>query len=641
MAKTINPLLGGGFEALEPVGTMEYLKLILNLNLRGSTVPGTFNRTLPGLISALTVFVVLVNPLGARQTDPILLQSIQNESALPQETQSTPKYDFAPPVTQPRRSIAAPVENNFGSGMTGVTPRDSSGGQLGGFVTPLNRGDQSNSQLDVEPKNRRLPGGQKAVAETSGRVEVIRERYPDGKVQIMRQVTQDKDQNYFNHGSWQLFNRRGEFMGQGEYYLGRMEGQWKRWHPSKGAELFSAAPFNQFQGPYLSSAEFSNGKLHGVWTIADREKSSIFEVSYQDGIRHGTATWYHTNGSRMRECIFREGVLDGPLFEWDADSKVTRKEEYIQGRRIVSDVQYAGKRQKLSESFYLAPKLELEGEDNWWEAKPASFVSSGKQIQHGPTGTWHSNGQPKMQGQYINGQRVGPFVGWHANGQKDVAGQFNAGKKVGTWIWWHANGQKRIEGQYDNNTPTGVWTWWNEDGSVRKQQDITALEGNEESKDDPESTDTDNTAAEETGEEEEIGAEEVFAEELPPKADESKIDTPPVDEVDIPDDVIPYKSGSSTSDSAPEKNGAQGSDSRDTSFDESPLNDESRWMDLNVLDPVETGELNEGNLQRNLDTESQDDVPQSDEQRHPRLQPPAPIEDPFGDDGSRHAQASA
>ena len=616
---------------------MEFLKLILNLNLRGSTVPETFNRTLPGLISALTLFV-LVNPLGARQTDPILLQSIQNESALPQETQSTPKYDFAPPVTKSRRSVPAPVENSFGSGLTDITPRDSSGGRLGGFVTPLNRGDQSNFQMDVEPENRRLPDGLKAVNETSGRVEVIRERYPDGKVQIMRQVTQDKDQNYFNHGSWQLFNRRGEVMGQGEYYLGRMEGQWKRWHPSKSAGLFSATPFNQFQGPYLSSAEFSNGKLHGVWTIADREKSPIFEVSYQEGIRHGTATWYHTNGSRMRECIFREGVLDGPLFEWDADSKVVRKEEYIQGRRIISDVQYAGKRQKLSESFYLAPKLELEGEDSWWEAKPASFVSNGKQIQHGPTGTWHSNGQPKMQGQYLNGQRVGPFVGWHANGQKDVAGQFNAGKKVGTWIWWHANGQKRIEGQYDNNTPTGVWTWWNEDGSVRKQQDITTLEGNEESKDDPESTDTENTAPEETGEEEEIGAEEVFAEELPPKADESKIETPPVDESDIPDDVIPYKSDRPALDPSSEKGESQGSDSRDGPSDESRVDDESRWMDQDVLNPVESGE---GNRHRNLDTESQDAVPQSDGQKRHPLQPPAPIEDPFGDDGSRHAQASS
>ena len=638
---------------------MKFHRLTLNLELRGCIVPGWFKRILPGLFCALTILIFTATSIRARQTgNPILLEAIPNELALPQDSQSTPKYDFAPPISRSQRPVQSQLENSIGSEMTGVAPRDSSGGQLEGFVIPLNRGDQSEFELNDEPSNRRLPDGQKPLSETSGRVEVIRERYPDGKVQIMRQVTQDEDQNYFNHGTWQLFNRRGEIMGQGEYYLGRMEGEWKRWHPSNGAGLFSTSPFNQFQGPYLSITEFSDGKLNGVWTITDREKRPIFEASYQDGIRNGTATWYHTNGNKMRECIFREGVLDGPLFEWDADKKVVRKEEYIKGRRIISDVQYAGKRQKLSESFYLAPKLELEGEDSWWEAKPANFVTTGERIQHGPTGTWYSNGQPKMQGQYINGERSGPFVGWHSNGQKEVVGQFDKGKKVGNWVWWHASGQKQIEGQYKNNVPIGVWTWWNEDGSVRKQQDITSnsiLEDNKQNTGDTESADTESSEPElENTGAEEIEAEEVPAQELPPKANSADMDDPP-ESIDIPDDVIPYETRRPVVDPTQNETDSDKEDEAEESspiedpfneshLDESHLDDDARWMDMEVLeDPsesvesIEAVEVIEGNLQRNRDTESLKSIPATDEKKGQPLDPPAPIQDPFGDNGTQQS----
>ena len=627
---------------MEPVGIMKFHRLILNLDLQGSFVPELYKQILPGLVCALATLIVAASPICARQiADPTLLQAIPTESVLPQETSSTPKYDFAPPINGPQRPVPTQLENSIGSDMTGVTPRDSSGGQLGGFVIPLNQQDEFGFSLDDKPGNRRLPAGEKRLNETSGRVEVIRERYPDGKVQIMRQVTQDKDRNYFNHGTWQLFNRRGEVMGEGEYYLGRMEGQWKRWHPSNGAGLFSTPPFNQFQGPYLSTSEFSDGKLNGVWTIADRGKSPIFEVSYQDGVRHGTATWYHTNGSKMRECVFREGVLDGPLFEWDTNNKVLRKEEYIQGRRIISDVQYATKRQKLSESFYLAPKLELEGEDSWWEAKPANFVTSGERIQHGPTGSWYSNGQPKMQGQFDSGKRSGTFVGWHANGQKDVIGQFDEGKKVDNWVWWHANGQKRIEGQYQNNIPVGTWTWWDEDGSVRKQQDLSANSILEDGQKETDGTESGEQNQEETGPEE-IEAEEIPAEELPPKANNTDRNDPP-DSIDIPDDVIPYETRRPVFDPIENDNESKKPSPQEDPFDESHLDDESRWMDMDVLGdpsesegPRESVEVIEGNLQRNLDADGIEAIPTSDEDRQP-LAPPLPIEDPFADNGTRQS----
>ena len=595
---------------------MKFIKPSFSLKLSGAIASEMFIATFFVLCCALGVLIPTQCVDAKQISSPNPIQPIPIESGLPQETLSTPKYDFAPPITGNRRPTPTRLENNLGSGMTHVNPRESSGGQLGNFVTPLDDQTGSGFHSIIQPENLRSIDNEKKLTETGGRVEVIRERYPDGKVQIMRQVTQDKDRNYYNHGAWQLFNRLGEVMGQGEYYLGRMEGQWKRWHPSNGAGLFSTSPFNEFQGPYLSIAEFSNGKLNGVWTIADRGKNPIFEASYQEGVRHGTATWYHTNGSKLRECTFRNGLLDGPFFEWNKESKTTLQEEYIKGRRIVSDIQYAGKRQKLSESFYLAPTLELDGEDNWWEAKPANFVTSGERIQHGPTGTWYPNGQPKMQGQFDNGERVGVFVGWHANGQKDVAGQFEAGKKVGAWTWWHPNGIKRIEGQYEDETPVGEWTWWDADGSVRNRKDMSDV-----AIPDPveaEEPDDSNTAPEDDQPEEiqpeEIQAEEVPSQELPPMSSGGN-DVP--ETIDIPEDVIPYKSRRPTLEPS-----------------EDPFNEIGEAVDL------DSDELIEGTLRSNSNVDEDSNLlsePDDEIEMPEQLGPPTPIEDPFGDNGIRQS----
>src|SRR5690349_15541026 len=39
-----------------------------------------------------------------------------------------------------------------------------------------------------------------------GEVEIVRERYADGKVRIERQVTLDADGDYVNHGAWKQYS---------------------------------------------------------------------------------------------------------------------------------------------------------------------------------------------------------------------------------------------------------------------------------------------------------------------------------------------------------------------------------------------------------------------------------------------------
>ncbi|MFN5706829.1 MAG: toxin-antitoxin system YwqK family antitoxin [Planctomycetota bacterium] len=304
----------------------------------------------------------------------------------------------------------------------------------------------------------------KRTIETSGRVEVVKQHYPDGKVQIEREVTQDLEGNYFNHGYWRLFGPSGQTLADGVFQYGLMEGPWSRWHPAQPEGLFKLRPFNLFRGPFLSTATFVGGKLDGVWQITDSSQRKIMEVAYRNGKRHGLSAWYYPDSSRMREQYFNDGILDGTLTEWDERGRETRRDEYVKGRRVVTETANYRPQQKKSEITYLDPLTELAGPDDWWEATPAAFKSIGRKVEHGSCGTWFENGQPQMQGQYDNGKRFGNWTWWHANGMKQLSGRFEADKKVGQWIWWHANGQKAIEGNYQADQAAGVWNWWDEKG---------------------------------------------------------------------------------------------------------------------------------------------------------------------------------
>ncbi len=298
-------------------------------------------------------------------------------------------------------------------------------------------------------------------------VEVVFQRFPDGKIQVRREMMQDEKGNYFNHGEWELRNRKQQTIATGRFQNGLMDGLWKRWHPQSPNSIFSEHPIKLFKGPYLSTATFTEGKLDGVWVLYDQYDRKIFEISYEKDVRHGPATWFFPNTMKTRQANFKNGLLDGELIEWDEKNQIVRRDEYVDGQRIVRQTTYYRPNQVETENYFLAPKLQLDGKDNWWEAKPASFVATGSQIQIGPTVSMHENGQTKMRGTYKDNVRVGKFTWWYPNGQKQIEGAYETGDKVGTWMWWHKNGTKANEGQYDHDVPVGTWTRWTESGELQ------------------------------------------------------------------------------------------------------------------------------------------------------------------------------
>ncbi len=321
--------------------------------------------------------------------------------------------------------------------------------------------DSAQSLEDISPKRTSADAGLDG--------EEIRQRYPDGKTQVLRHVRQDADGNFVNHGSWKLYNRRGQVMAEGNYVDGLMDGTWSRWHADDDPRIRELCQTNVRTGPYLSVATFVHGKLDGSWIIYDRNRQKILEIHYLDGVRHGPATWWHANGQPIREMRFDHGLIDGQLVEYDANNRPVKQTTFIRGRRVYPQVTWYADKRKQTEDFYLDAQLVIDGDDDWWNAMPASYTSVGTSVRQGAAQAWYSNGQLHMSGQYRDGQRDGTFTWWHPNGQKQLVAQYVAGNKAGVWTWWHANGIQSVQGSYKDDFPDGEWVYWNEDGKVLRR----------------------------------------------------------------------------------------------------------------------------------------------------------------------------
>jgi antitoxin component YwqK of YwqJK toxin-antitoxin module len=309
-------------------------------------------------------------------------------------------------------------------------------------------------------------------------VEIIKERYPDGAIKIEREVTQDAQGNYINHGSWKMWDKSGNPVAQGEFRYGNRTGTWVRWyHGASEADLLQQIPYRLFAGPFISQATFEHGQLNGTWNIYDGKKRKISQWGFTDGKRHGASIWWFPNGKKMREVQYRDGLIDGQLIETSSEGTVTANYTYQEGRKLAQKTSTYNGGAKKSQGMYLYAKDIEQSPDDWWTGKLMVTTKAGKDEKQGAWISWHSNGQRQLEGTYDHDLQVGLFTWWHANGQKALEGRYDAGKQDGEWTWWYPNGQKSIRGEYAHGNPTGRWTWWKEDGRVAQSADLSHSEG--------------------------------------------------------------------------------------------------------------------------------------------------------------------
>jgi antitoxin component YwqK of YwqJK toxin-antitoxin module len=312
-----------------------------------------------------------------------------------------------------------------------------------------------------------------------GEVEVIRERYPDGKVRIERQVTLDANGNYVNHGAWKQYSQNGDVIAEGQYNFGQRIGMWTRWvGKNEMGTLAADVPFKQFKAPFMSQANFANGKLDGEWFITDANERKVLAVSLRDGERDGQTTIWMPNGKVYFQLTYDKAVPVGDMLEVNPQNGELKKAvAFDRGRKVVTQTDYwPNHKQMKSQVMYLAAPSVEKSQDDFWGLKLAKFASEGSDVRHGTAKAWYANGQPQQDGFYTNGKKTGTFTYWHENGQISATGEYRDDKAEGTWVWWHPNGQKSAGGKYEGGLLVGEWRWWDDEGKLTKQQTYNGAE---------------------------------------------------------------------------------------------------------------------------------------------------------------------
>ncbi len=315
-------------------------------------------------------------------------------------------------------------------------------------------------------------------------VEVIRERYPDGKIRIERQVTLDANGNYVNHGVWRLHSPTETIVAEGQYDMGQRVGSWTRWLGRNDSPIFNQFPFNKFKPPFTSQANFTDGVMDGEWLIVDADNNKVMQVSLTEGKRNGLVMTWLPNGKIYRQASYDHGVPVGDVLEADSKTgELKRIATYVEGRRIITKTAYyprprnrKGEKTKQSEEMFLAATTVEKTPDNFWSVQLAEYESQGSDLHHGPSKMWFESGQLQVEGFYQMDKRSGTFTYWYANGQVAATGEFVDDLPSDVWVWWHENGQKAAVGNYRAGSLIGDWRWWNEDGKLAQAK---SYNGNE------------------------------------------------------------------------------------------------------------------------------------------------------------------
>jgi antitoxin component YwqK of YwqJK toxin-antitoxin module len=278
---------------------------------------------------------------------------------------------------------------------------------------------------------------------------VIQEQYPSGSVRIECEVTIDGSGNVLHDGLWRKWNPAGTLICEGHYACGERVGTWTRWLHRDEAEILFTAPFDQFEAPFLSRANFVAGELDGEWVIADARGRICSRVTLKNGQRNGLATLWLPDGRLFRESHFLNGLPSGELRELGPDGNVRTVATFVDGLQVVNNVTCFPEREdKHIEATCVVAVVSQRAPDDYVQTSFSQYAARKKSALHGPWRSWYSNGQLQCEGRYENNRESGLFTWWHANGTVAAQGNVVGGEPAGIWTWWYANGKKAAESQF-------------------------------------------------------------------------------------------------------------------------------------------------------------------------------------------------
>lgn len=147
-------------------------------------------------------------------------------------------------------------------------------------------------------------------------------------------------------GTWIMWDRHGEKIGEQDYWNGKRHGRETRWE--NGRKIYEHHYKNdQFDGVWiywgendlLSAVEnWREGRLHGIRTVYYGNGNKQFEENYKEGKLDGKKTIWYENGRKMAEAYFKAGYRYGVWTTWSENgakqSQFNWTKKYEKGERV-------------------------------------------------------------------------------------------------------------------------------------------------------------------------------------------------------------------------------------------------------------------------------------------------------------------
>lgn len=334
--------------------------------------------------------------------------------------------------------------------------------------------DDSNRSTDKATTPRKLstvvdaPADSRAVA--IGSAELVKERFPNGKVRIEKYVAESERGDFVNHGKYVEYNEAGDVLVSGFYAKGQPDGQWQKIIDAKQVQQLSQSNLAGFQAPFTSQATYVNGRLSGDWSCTDSKGKWLFVWAFKEGKRDGLSSWFNAKSEIVQSVPYRSNLVDGM-------AKIPRGNqlvelEFRQGKQQETvptyyDAAKGRSRAVKSQDDYLIPsELNIESQSFAENEVQYTPVDKSQMVRHGKSVTYYSNGKTASEGQYDNGKRTGSFQWWYPNGQKSIEGSYQNDIEHGEFTWWHENGMKKAIGAFDLGSKLSNWKGWTPEGKL-------------------------------------------------------------------------------------------------------------------------------------------------------------------------------
>lgn len=311
-------------------------------------------------------------------------------------------------------------------------------------------------------------------AQVANAAELIRQRFPNGKPQIERWVTEDNQGNIVNHGKYTEYDAQGTVIATGSYVYGQREGQWNKQIAEDQLRHLAGSIDKGFAAPYHSRASFTDGQLDGEWTIVDGKGRAVVSWNYLTGVREGLSSYFNSAGEVTQSITYKHNLADGPALYADSSgaAKDTQFTNGLMLRQVDKWHPVTGNNPRVlqSQEWHLVP-MPLNVASSDWNGSKVEFQSTvgATPIRHGMSTTFYASGQREFEGNYEHGKRTGTFAWWYANGQQKTVGEYREDKEHSDWTWWHENGMKQAAGMFADGRKIEEWSQWSPVGTLVKR----------------------------------------------------------------------------------------------------------------------------------------------------------------------------